>query len=111
MTFSRTMAENALDVFSPSQVVKFKDDTIRIMERLTGNTKQIDVVSIVGMAGLGKITLALKVHNNESIVHHFYVRTWDTVSQNYDKRNLLFRILSSMYNDSSGEIHKMSDGV
>lgn len=75
-------------------VVGFDDETTRIMERLVGEKKQLQVVSIVGMAGIGKTTLAGKVYNDPCIVHHFYVRAWTYVSQMYRKRDLLMWILS-----------------
>lgn len=65
------------------------------MERLTGDQKQLDIITIVGMAGLGKTTLAKKVFNDPLVTYHFYICAWITVSQTYQKRDLLLGILNS----------------
>ncbi|CAI9102331.1 OLC1v1000583C3 [Oldenlandia corymbosa var. corymbosa] len=77
-------------------VVGLDDEARKIIDRLTRGTKQLDIVSIVGMPGLGKTTLAKKVYRHPSIVHYFCVRVWCTVSQEYDKRSLLLEILSGL---------------
>ncbi|MCD7472534.1 hypothetical protein HAX54_013792 [Datura stramonium] len=64
----------------------------------------MDVISIVGMAGLGKTSLACKVYNNCSITIHFDVRVWCTVSQTYNKRNLLLGILRQIMGDKSDNV-------
>ncbi|CAK9135573.1 unnamed protein product, partial [Ilex paraguariensis] len=61
-------------------VVGFDQEAETIKERLIGQ-KKLEVVTIVGMAGLGKTTLARKVYNDPFIVYHFYIRGWAYVSQ------------------------------
>ncbi|CAN4081121.1 unnamed protein product [Withania somnifera] len=72
--------------------VGFEDDAKRIIQLLTIGIKELDIISIVGMAGLGKTTLARKVFEHQSVLLHFDVRVWCTISQTYDVRNLLFDI-------------------
>ncbi|KAK1373401.1 putative NB-ARC, Leucine-rich repeat domain, L domain-like protein [Heracleum sosnowskyi] len=58
--------------------------------------KQLQVLSIVGMSGLGKTTLATRLINDPYVVSYFHIRAWVTCSQVYNKRNLLLAILSSV---------------
>ncbi|KAJ0505870.1 putative P-loop containing nucleoside triphosphate hydrolase, leucine-rich repeat domain superfamily [Helianthus annuus] len=71
-------------------------DAELIRDKLVEDQKKLDVVSIVGMGGIGKTTLATKVFNDGYVKHHFYVRVWVTVSQTYDKRVVLTQILESI---------------
>ncbi|KAH0671778.1 hypothetical protein KY284_022865 [Solanum tuberosum] len=51
------------------------------------------------MAGLGKTALARKIYNSDSIVCQFDVRAWCSVSQTYNRRELVLRILKQITGD------------
>lgn len=55
-------------------MVGFEDDARRLVEQLVGGKKQLQFISVSGMAGLGKTTLVKKVFDEPSVVYHFYVR-------------------------------------
>ncbi|KAL4567794.1 hypothetical protein LXL04_023388 [Taraxacum kok-saghyz] len=74
-------------------MVGFEDDTIKLLDRLTGFSKKLEVIPIVGMAGLGKTTLAKIVYGHPFVVYFFDIRGWSCVSQEYVKRDILLGIL------------------
>ncbi|GMP92822.1 hypothetical protein CsSME_00042904 [Camellia sinensis var. sinensis] len=83
---NRTMVEAAI-------IVGFDSGALAIKEQLAGGNKHPDFVSIVGMLGLGKTTLAKKLYNDPYIIHHFHIRAWSYVSQVPKKRETLLDIL------------------
>ncbi|KAL2531451.1 Disease resistance protein RPP13 [Abeliophyllum distichum] len=79
-------------------VVGFDKVATEIAEQLVGGTEQLQLITIFGMPGLGKTTLANKVYNNPFVVNHFYERAWCVISQAYNKKDILIAILSSIKN-------------
>ncbi|KAM0049258.1 putative P-loop containing nucleoside triphosphate hydrolase, leucine-rich repeat domain superfamily [Helianthus debilis subsp. tardiflorus] len=77
-------------------VVGLDRDVDLIRGKLAEDTRKLDVVSIVGTGGIGKTTLATKVFNDPYVVYYFHVRGWVTVSQTYDKTDLLNQLLASI---------------
>ncbi|KAL0354896.1 UNVERIFIED_CONTAM: Disease resistance protein RPP13 [Sesamum radiatum] len=65
----------------------------RLKERLVGDEPKLQLVSIVGMGGIGKTTLARTVYNDPLIVEKFEIRAWVTISQEYDTREILLALL------------------
>ncbi|KAH0681013.1 hypothetical protein KY284_022098 [Solanum tuberosum] len=86
-----TSASQATD----GELVGFTDVCKTIRDQLVGGSRELDVVSIVGMAGSGKTTLARSFINDDSIVSHFDIRAECRVSQEYTREDLLFSILRS----------------
>ncbi|XP_039130862.1 probable disease resistance protein RF45 [Dioscorea cayenensis subsp. rotundata] len=54
------------------------------------------VISIVGMGGLGKTTLAKKVFSNQRIKQHFACHAWVYISQSYRDRELVEAIANQL---------------
>ncbi|CAI9113436.1 OLC1v1014039C1 [Oldenlandia corymbosa var. corymbosa] len=79
-----------------NEVVGFVGDAKVIEDRLKRGPKQLKVIAIVGMPGVGKTTLATKVFNDYSISHHFHVRACCPISQVLDKRNVLSQLLKQV---------------
>ena len=53
-----------------------------LMQRDAG--RNVNVISIVGIGGLGKTTLAKLVYNDEQVVGHFQLRMWVSVPEDFD---------------------------
>ncbi|XP_026458416.1 putative disease resistance protein RGA4 [Papaver somniferum] len=80
-----------------SNIVGREEDKSRIIEMLLmKNQENVSVVSIVGMGGIGKTTLAQLVYKDQSIERSFNPRVWVCVSDNFDIFLILRNILESM---------------
>ncbi|KAK1400793.1 NB-ARC domain-containing protein [Heracleum sosnowskyi] len=89
----------------------FQTEASNLLQQLACHTKKhLQVISIVGMAGLGKTTLATRLYNDPYVVSYFYVRAWVTCSQVYQKRDLLLSILRSV-SEITDEDCRMNDTV
>ncbi|KAL9253186.1 putative disease resistance protein RGA1, partial [Drosera capensis] len=60
----------------------------------------VSVVCLVGMAGLGKTALARDMYNDEAVRNEFYVRLWVCVSEEFDIKVIIQKILKSATNTS-----------
>ncbi|KAL1807653.1 hypothetical protein ACET3Z_024643 [Daucus carota] len=102
--FQKTKSQNDAGI---QTVVGFEDDARRLVEQLMRGKKQLQFISVIGMAGLGKTTLVKKVFDEPSVVYHFYVRAWTTVTQQPRKRDLILGILKSGFNSGNEDSDDM----
>lgn len=93
---NRTSLKRRKPEVEEDNVVGFDEEAKEIVSRLTNISESLEVVSIVGMGGLGKTTLAKKVYCDPAIEFHFFVRAWVYVSQEYNRKEVLLAILSSL---------------
>ncbi|PHT26803.1 hypothetical protein CQW23_33588 [Capsicum baccatum] len=77
-------------------IVGLEEEVNWIIDQLFDEQAELDVISIVGMPGLGKTTLANKVYNNTLVASRFKVHAWCTVSQKYNKSKVLQKILNQV---------------
>ncbi|XP_059308709.1 putative late blight resistance protein homolog R1A-3 [Lycium ferocissimum] len=75
-------------------LVGMEDDFNIIRDQLFGQIPELNVVSIVGMGGIGKSTLARRTFKHPSVLCRFDVSSWVTVSQEYDAKEMLLDVLS-----------------
>ncbi|XP_019189128.1 PREDICTED: putative late blight resistance protein homolog R1A-3 [Ipomoea nil] len=76
------------------------------------SSRQREIVSIQGMGGIGKTTLARRVYDDPSIASHFDRRVWVVVSQYHNKLQMLKDLLKSMGGcvvDSSTEEDQLAE--
>ncbi|TYH21174.1 hypothetical protein ES288_A04G021900v1 [Gossypium darwinii] len=69
----------------------------------SNNSDGVCVLSIVGMRGMGKTTLAQLVYNDPSIKESFDHKSWVCVSDDFDAVNITKTILRSLDADSRDE--------
>ncbi|XP_073269045.1 putative late blight resistance protein homolog R1A-3 [Primulina huaijiensis] len=81
---------------SKNTMVGFDEDLIQIMEKLTGHNSNLRIISIVGMGGIGKTTLATNVYHDPYIVQHFHVHAWVTISQQYSLQEIILTLLKDI---------------
>ncbi|EYU24187.1 hypothetical protein MIMGU_mgv1a001243mg [Erythranthe guttata] len=91
-------------------VVGFEQDLIEIKGRLCGEPKsKLQIIPIFGMGGIGKTTLAKYAYDDPLTDHHFDVRVWVTISQNYSKRRILTVLLHAFDPSKKEQFEGMSD--
>ena len=56
----------------------------------------VDLISIIGMGGVGKITLAQLVYNDMGVKEHFNLVAWVCVSDDFDVMRITKTILGSI---------------
>ncbi|XP_031126525.1 disease resistance protein RPM1-like [Ipomoea triloba] len=72
-----------------SDLVGIDNPKLSLVNRLLAVDKDLRVLSVVGMAGLGKTTLVKKVYDDARVVNHFQLRMWLTVSETFNADELL----------------------
>ncbi|KAK3429481.1 hypothetical protein EUGRSUZ_E00899 [Eucalyptus grandis] len=87
-----------------------REDHIKVLvNELLKDGEQQRVISICGMGGLGKTTLAKKVFAHDKVKKHFDSFAWACISQEYRVRDILEGILVKLNPDQREGVTKMKD--
>ncbi|KAL0561852.1 hypothetical protein IC582_002297 [Cucumis melo] len=82
------------------EVIGRDEDRKSIMDFLFNTNNiikdNVEVVSIVGMGGLGKTALAQAVYNDRKINNHFKLKMWVCISEEFDIKVIVEKILESI---------------
>ncbi|XP_028053407.1 disease resistance protein RPM1-like [Camellia sinensis] len=79
------------------EIVGIESPKYELIGRLLAQEDQSQaVISVVGMGGIGKTTLAMKVYDSQEVVAHFNCKAWITVSQSYDLKELLQTMIKQL---------------
>ncbi|XP_073121239.1 putative late blight resistance protein homolog R1A-3 [Henckelia pumila] len=84
-----------------NMVVGFDDDLNSIKERLYEDSAKLQIIPIVGMGGIGKTTLARRAYEDSLFSQYFDKCAWITVSQEYQRREILSGLFKSLNNEQS----------
>ncbi|PWA34869.1 Disease resistance protein [Artemisia annua] len=85
-----------------SKVLGREGDKEAFLEKLLGNearNQNVSVMSIVGLGGICKTTLAKVLYNDEKVKAHFDLRAWVCVSEEFD----VFNISKAVFQAVNGE--------
>ncbi|KAL5708354.1 hypothetical protein ACHQM5_019156 [Ranunculus cassubicifolius] len=90
-------------------IIGLEEATNNLVAELMKESERLRVVSICGMGGIGKTTLAKRVYNHSSVKSHFHCRAWTFISQQCTVRDVLQEILRQVTDVSADERGKMSE--
>ncbi|CAO2142682.1 unnamed protein product [Urochloa humidicola] len=112
LTDTKMYRQNTTSEFVESAIVgeMIKKDTKELVQVLTtdNDMHNIMVVSIVGMGGIGKTTLAQKIYHETAIESHFNMRIWLTITQCFDEIDLLRSAIRHAGGSTPSEEQNMS---
>ncbi|XP_042004106.1 putative late blight resistance protein homolog R1A-10 isoform X1 [Salvia splendens] len=92
-------------------MVGLHEGLVEIKSRLCGESSNLQVISIVGMGGIGKTTLAKCAYDDPLTVQHFDIRAWVTVSLDYNAEAIFSSLLASMEEFNTERSERTSENV
>ncbi|KAL5731290.1 hypothetical protein ACHQM5_004035 [Ranunculus cassubicifolius] len=75
----------------------------KMLEYLLEEDTRLGIISIYGMGGLGKTSLAKKVYDNAKVKHQFPLRAWITLSQAFNTKSLLEGLFRQLFPEAPGQ--------
>jgi disease resistance protein RPM1 len=85
-------------------------DLDKLLQHILGGESELSVMSLVGMGGVGKTTLAKKVYNHPDVKKHFDRSSWVYVSNKTERRGVLREMAKGLMRIPSAEVSSLSEG-
>ncbi|KAH6763392.1 hypothetical protein C2S52_020825 [Perilla frutescens var. hirtella] len=113
----QTTTQNPDTLKSPllreDNLVGFHDEAETLIKYINQDSEELDVISIVGMPGLGKTTLAWKIYRDQKIEYDFPIMIWVYVSQDYNIKEVFLTILKKLTHQDVSKLdeHELAEKV
>ncbi|KAI3855450.1 hypothetical protein MKX03_025408 [Papaver bracteatum] len=88
-----------------ADVIGLEEHTSELIAELTKEEEHCCVISIIGVGGLGKTTLAKNAYRHSVVKNHFQFCAWTFVSQRCSRKDILKEILKK----ASASSHELGD--
>ncbi|KAI3957583.1 hypothetical protein MKW92_027747 [Papaver armeniacum] len=90
-------------------VTGLEEYTKTLLTELSKDEERLCVVSIVGVGGLGKTTLAKKIFKHDTVMRDFDCHAWCSISQQLNMRDVLLEIITKFMNPNATELSTSGD--
>ncbi|XP_057433570.1 putative disease resistance protein At3g14460 [Lotus japonicus] len=101
----RTSSDSVVE----SVVVAREDDKKKLLNMVLSDddskSNDIEVITILGMGGMGKTTMAQVLYNDSTVQRHFDMKAWACVSEDYD----VFRITKNLVESFTSKINNSTN--
>ena len=94
-----------------AEIVGIESRKGELINWLVEGAAELTVISVVGMGGLGKTTLAKNVYDNKKVVECFVFRAWITVSQSFKMEMVLQNMIKQFYETMKKPIPEGMDAM
>ncbi|KAK4427055.1 putative disease resistance RPP8-like protein 2 [Sesamum alatum] len=85
-----------------SKMFGLDDELVQLKDWLLKDTPELQAIPIVGMAGIGKTSLAKEIYEDPDIVSHFECRAFVSVGRYYKEEKILQDIQAQMNHETDG---------